>query len=78
MLEPRWTEQPALGQKVFLGFMTGDIERATSQLKSADLRIPHEVEHHDSGGTDLIVADADGNAVQVFTLDTDHRFEFGW
>ena len=55
-----------------------DRQRAASQLKSAGARILHEVEHHDWGGTDLIVADADGNAVQVFTLDTDHCFGFGW
>lgn len=75
--DPRWKEQPALGQKVFLGFMTEDIHRAASQLKSAGVRILHEVEHHDWDGTDLIVADADGNAVQVFKLDTDHRFGSG-
>ena len=73
-LEARWMEQPALGQKAFLGFMTEDIHRAASRLKSAGVRILHDVEHQDWGGTDLIVADADGNAVQVFALDTDHRF----
>lgn len=65
---------PALDQPAFLGFMARDLVGSVRRLKSEGVEILRDVTHHDWGGTDCILADADGNAVQVFTLDTDHTF----
>ena len=65
---------PALAQPVFLGFMAQDLVASVGRLKAAGVEVLRDVTHHDWGGTDCILADADGNAVQVFTLDSEHAF----
>lgn len=70
----KYSGPPALCQPVFLGFMTPNVKAAAESLRKSHVRVLQDVEHHDWGGTDLIVADADGNAVQVFSLDSAPRF----
>ncbi|HAM71108.1 MAG TPA: hypothetical protein DCM86_05645 [Verrucomicrobiales bacterium] len=48
--EPAWQDRPALRQKVFLGFMTREIDRAGSGLRAAHVRILRESGHHEWGG----------------------------
>ncbi len=74
VVDPAWADRPALAQPIFLGFMVGDVRAAARRLRAAGARVLRDVQHHDWGGTDLIVADADGNAVQIYKLDTPHSY----
>lgn len=65
---------PALAQPHFLGFMTANVREAAEWVRSKGVRVVREVEHHDWGGTDLLIADPDGNVVQVYELDDPRRF----
>lgn len=71
---PEWARAPARSQPVFLSFMTHDVKAVEEQLRNAGVVTLHPVAHHDWGGTDWIVADADGNAVQIYQLDRPHDF----
>ncbi|MCC7377427.1 MAG: VOC family protein [Verrucomicrobiales bacterium] len=66
--------EPILSQPVFLGFMTPDAHAAAMQLSALKIPILTEVQHHEWGGTDVIVSDADGNAVQIYELDDPRKF----
>jgi hypothetical protein len=68
-VDPKWAHEPALSQPVFLSFMTRTVRTAAARSRNAGGLSLHDVEHHDWGGTDWIVADADGNAVQVVEYD---------
>ena len=67
-------QQPALAQPAFLGFMVRDVEQSRRHLNAVGVVSLQPATHHEWGGTDCIVADADGNAVQLFILDTEHSF----
>lgn len=64
----------ALAQPHFLGFMTADVREAARSLRHAGVRMVRDVTHHAWGGTDLHVADPDGNVVQVYQLDDPRSF----
>ncbi|MBI3415455.1 MAG: VOC family protein [Verrucomicrobia bacterium] len=69
-IHPEWAAIPAHGQPIFLSFMTYNVELAAAAMRKAGVRILHEVEHHpDWMGKDLIIADVDGNVIQVVQLD---------
>ncbi|MFO0911595.1 MAG: VOC family protein [Pirellulales bacterium] len=65
---------PALAQPIFLGFMARDLKQSAARIRKNNVSILKDVEHHDWNGTDMILADADGNAVQIFELDEPHEF----
>ncbi len=54
------------GQPVFISFMASDIQVVAARLRDAQATLLKDIEHHDEwGGTDMIIADVDGNALQV-------------
>ena len=67
-LELAWAERPERSQPIFLSFMASDLGAAARRFRQAGARIMKAMEHHD-WGTDLFVADADGNAIQVVQYD---------
>jgi predicted enzyme related to lactoylglutathione lyase len=61
-----WELSPAFLHPIWISFATSDIQAAHKHLLENDVVILKGVEHHPSwNGTDLIIADADGNAIQV-------------
>ena len=69
--DPAWASDPALGHPVFISFMASDVREVATRVRQANVNILKGVEHHaDWGGTDLIVADVDGNALQIVQYGT--------
>lgn len=64
---PPWPQRsPVCGQPVYLSFMTSDIKDARAHLRDANVTVLQDSVHHaDWGGIDVVVADADGIAVQI-------------
>jgi len=51
--------------------MTSDIQDVASLLREANVTMLKGIEHHaDWGGTDLIIADVDGNVLQIVQYGT--------
>lgn len=58
--------QPAFFYPIWISFETQDIIRANDWLSHHRVKILQPITHHqDWGGTDIILADADGNAIQI-------------
>lgn len=69
--DPSWASDPALAHPVFISFMTFDIQEVAARLREANVTILKGIERHvDWGGTDLIIADMDGNALQIVQYGT--------
>jgi predicted enzyme related to lactoylglutathione lyase len=63
---PSPQRSPTCAQPVFISFMTTNVEDAREHLRDANVTfLQNSVLHSDWGGTDVVVADADGNAVQI-------------
>jgi predicted enzyme related to lactoylglutathione lyase len=63
---PGWSVDSSLQQPVLISFMTYDIHGAAAWLKDHKVTIVRDVAHHpDWGGTDIYIADPEGNRVQV-------------
>jgi predicted enzyme related to lactoylglutathione lyase len=63
---PRGDRSPAFYHPVWISFATSDINAAQAHLLEYNVNILEGLKHHPSwNGTDMIIADADGNAVQV-------------
>ncbi|HVG19963.1 MAG TPA: VOC family protein [Blastocatellia bacterium] len=63
---PGWNVDSSLQQPVLISFMTYDVHGAAAWLKGHKVTIVRDVTHHpDWGGTDIYVADPEGNRVQV-------------
>jgi catechol 2,3-dioxygenase-like lactoylglutathione lyase family enzyme len=61
-----WELDPVRAFPVFLSMMTPDIHAAHIYLQSQDVTILRDIiTHEDWGGTDLHIADPDGNAIQI-------------
>jgi predicted enzyme related to lactoylglutathione lyase len=58
-------EMPRAGHPVTLSFETKDIQEASAYLASRRITVIQDVTHKAWGGTDMYIADADGNPVQV-------------
>jgi predicted enzyme related to lactoylglutathione lyase len=56
---------PVVRSPVWLSFETADIERADAQLRARGVRVLVDVTERNWGGIDTIIADADGNPIQV-------------
>ncbi|HWA28915.1 MAG TPA: VOC family protein [Lacunisphaera sp.] len=55
-----------INQPLFISFMTHHLDQVAARLKKAGVTILRGIERHpDWGGTDLIITDVDGNAIQV-------------
>ncbi|MGI8916046.1 MAG: VOC family protein [Chloroflexota bacterium] len=64
--DPRWASRPAIGQPIFISFKTADIQAVAARLRAAQATVLKDVRQHgDWGGTDMIISDIDGNALQV-------------
>lgn len=64
--DPAWASDPARGHPIFISFMTSDIEDVAALLREANVTVLKGIERHaDWGGTDLIIADVDGNSLQI-------------
>ncbi|HET7271905.1 MAG TPA: VOC family protein [Rubrobacter sp.] len=69
--DPAWASDPALGHPIFISFMTSDIRDVAARLREANVTMLKDIEPHaDWGGTDLIIADVDGNALQIVQYET--------
>lgn len=69
--DPSWASDPALAHPVFISFMTFDIQDVAARLREANVTILKGIERHvDWGGTDLIIADMDENALQIVQYGT--------
>ena len=63
---PAGEEKPAYFYPIWISFETQDVKHANVWLKQQNAVILHPLTYHeDWNGTDIILADADGNAVQV-------------
>jgi len=61
-----WKDDAVRAFPVFMSLMTPDIHAAVAHLRTANVTILREViSHADWGGTDIHIADPDGNALQV-------------
>jgi hypothetical protein len=49
----------------FISFETDNIEPAAAWIKSREVPVVTDITHHEWGGIDLMIADVDGNPVQV-------------
>ena len=59
-------EKPPLFYPIWISFETEDVRQADRWLQSQNVTVLHPLTYHDHWqGTDIIIADADGNAVQV-------------
>lgn len=59
-------EKPAFFHPIWISFETEDVKQANLWLQSQNVTILHPLTYHEHWqGTDIILADADGNAVQV-------------
>jgi predicted enzyme related to lactoylglutathione lyase len=56
---------PVVRGPVWLSFETADIGRADAQLRARGVRVLVDVTERTWGGIDPIIADADGNPIQV-------------
>lgn len=66
MNDPAGGPDAIRGQPVFISFMASDIQAVAARLTEAQATLLKDIEHHDAwGGTDIIIADVDGNALQV-------------
>lgn len=64
--DPSWSHDPVRGHPFFLSFMTPDIEAVNEKLHKNNVTILKPMQTHKSwGGTDIHVADPDGNALQI-------------
>jgi predicted enzyme related to lactoylglutathione lyase len=64
--DPAWAHKPTRGQPVFMSFTTSNIELLAKQLRSVGVTVLKELEYYpDCDGAKLLVADADGNVVQI-------------
>jgi hypothetical protein len=69
--DPAWASDPARGHPIFISFMTSDIEDVAALLREANVTVLKGIERHaDWGGTDLIIADVDGNSLQIVQYGT--------
>lgn len=58
--------KPALLFPIWISYETKDIQQANVWLQKQNATILHPITNHkDWGGTDIIIADIDGNAIQV-------------
>jgi catechol 2,3-dioxygenase-like lactoylglutathione lyase family enzyme len=63
---PAGEPKPALYYPIWISFETEDVKSAKDWLQEQNATILHPLTYHqDWDGTDIILADADGNAVQV-------------
>lgn len=54
------------GHPVFISFMASDIQAVAARLRGAQATLLKDIEHHEEwGGTDIIIADVDGNMLQI-------------
>jgi catechol 2,3-dioxygenase-like lactoylglutathione lyase family enzyme len=59
-------DDPAFFYPIWISFEIQDVESAKNWLASQDVPVLQPLTHHqDWGGTDIIIADPDGNAIQV-------------
>jgi len=64
--DPAWANDPVRGHPFFLSVMTDDIDMTADSLREQNVTILKELQTHPSwGGTDVHIADCDGNALQV-------------
>lgn len=69
--DPRWASRPVIGHPIFISYMAGDIRAVVARLQAARATVLRDLRHHaDWGGTDMIIADADGNALQIVQYGT--------
>jgi len=69
--DPARASDPACGHPIFISFMTSDIQDVAALLREANVTMLKGIEHHaDWGGTDLIIADVDGNVLQIVQYGT--------
>jgi len=65
------TGAPAFLYPIWISFETQDVESANTWLASQDVSILQPLTHHpDWGGTDIIITDPEGNAIQVVAYGT--------
>lgn len=65
-----WENNPVRAFPVFISLMTNDIRSTYAHLQSQNVKIMRDILHHeDWGGTDLHIADPDGNGIQVVQYD---------
>jgi predicted enzyme related to lactoylglutathione lyase len=63
---PELAKEPTQGHPIFISFMTHHIDQVAARLRKSGVVILRDVTRHpDWEGTDLIIADVDGNAIQV-------------
>ncbi len=63
--DPNWSD-PVRAQPVFISFMTADIGAAHARFMDSHCSILRPVtRHNDWGGTDMLITDVDGHAIQV-------------
>lgn len=63
--DPNWSD-PVRAQPVFISFMTADIDAAHARFTDSNCNILRPVTRHDDwGGTDMLITDVDGHAIQV-------------
>jgi catechol 2,3-dioxygenase-like lactoylglutathione lyase family enzyme len=73
-VELAMTKRPERSQPIFLSVMASDLRNASRLLQSTGANVVKTIEHHDWGGADLFVADADGNTIQVVQYDSPRRY----
>lgn len=63
---PALAKEPTQGHPIFISFMTYHLDQVAARLRKSGVTILREVKRHpDWEGTDIIIADVDGNAIQV-------------
>jgi len=63
---PELAKEPYQAHPIFISFMTYRLDLVAARLRKAGVTILREVTPHPLwGGTDLIIADVDGNVIQV-------------
>jgi predicted enzyme related to lactoylglutathione lyase len=60
------SRRPAFFYQIWISFETPDVTCAKDWLEGHDVKILQPLTHHeDWGGTDIIIADVDGNAIEI-------------
>jgi len=63
---PPGDPKPAFYYPIWISYETEDVRNADAWLQRQGVRILHPLTYHeDWNGTDIIIADADGNAIQI-------------
>lgn len=67
-----WENNAVRAFPVFISLMTSDIQAVYASLKTKDVDVLRDIiSNQDWGGTDLHIADPDGNGIQVVQYRSD-------